>query len=171
VKKQRGRRRCTKRRQAKRKKKQRQLKGRDVQQRGGGKAVPLSPLAISAIERESEAFQRKFGRKQGPNDPLFFDRNADTPQPVKEEELARGQEVLLTVLEKLGAHPAPCYAGRKCDFVVTTRSIHMIDDGQVEEWEAAIREWEELSGEEATEMFIDAQLMDQVVEVWCERAV
>lgn len=36
---------------------------------------------LSAVEKQRDAFRQKFGREPGPDDPLFFDADADTPQP------------------------------------------------------------------------------------------
>lgn len=36
---------------------------------------------LSAVEKQREAFRQKFGRDADPDDPLFFDPDADTPQP------------------------------------------------------------------------------------------
>jgi len=39
--------------------------------------TPLSPEALEAIERQLEAFRRKFGRDPNDNDPILFDPDAD----------------------------------------------------------------------------------------------
>jgi hypothetical protein len=41
--------------------------------------IPLSPEALEAIERQLEAFRRKFGRDPNDNDPILFDPDADDP--------------------------------------------------------------------------------------------
>ena len=46
------------------------------------RSVPLTPDVVSALERQREAFRRKFGREPGPSDPLFFDPDIDTPQEL-----------------------------------------------------------------------------------------
>ena len=45
----------------------------------------MSPEAKELIERQEEAFRLKFGRDIGPGDPVFFDPEADTPQPFSPE--------------------------------------------------------------------------------------
>jgi len=49
----------------------------------------LSPELASALEKQQEAFRRKFGRDPGPDDPVFFDPDADTPQPLDADEVDR----------------------------------------------------------------------------------
>jgi hypothetical protein len=48
---------------------------------GASYSLHLSPEAKAIVERQEEAFRKKFGREMGPEDPVFFDPEADTPQP------------------------------------------------------------------------------------------
>jgi hypothetical protein len=41
----------------------------------------MHPDVHSALLEQRAAFVEKFGREPGPNDPVFFDPDADTPQP------------------------------------------------------------------------------------------
>jgi integrase len=41
--------------------------------------VKLSPEMVAALEEQRAAFVAKFGREPGPNDPVFFDPDKDTP--------------------------------------------------------------------------------------------
>lgn len=52
---------------------------------GATYSLHMSPEAKAMIERQEEAFRRKFGRDMGPGDPVFFDPEADTPQPFSPE--------------------------------------------------------------------------------------
>jgi hypothetical protein len=52
---------------------------------GAGYTLQLAPEAKEVIERQEEAFKLKFGRDIGPDDPIFFDPEADTPQPFSPE--------------------------------------------------------------------------------------
>ena len=45
--------------------------------------IPLSPEALEAIERQLEAFRRKFGRDPNDNDPILFDPDADDPVSLR----------------------------------------------------------------------------------------
>ena len=50
--------------------------------KGKSKAVPLNAEAQRAIQEQLRKFREKFGRDAGPEDPIFFDPDADTPQPI-----------------------------------------------------------------------------------------
>jgi site-specific recombinase XerD len=50
--------------------------------KGKSKAVPLNAEAQQAIQEQLRKFREKFGRDAGPEDPIFFDPDADTPQPI-----------------------------------------------------------------------------------------
>jgi hypothetical protein len=47
--------------------------------------VKLNAESMAIVERQLQAFREKFGREPGPDDPLFFDPDADTPQPFSLE--------------------------------------------------------------------------------------
>jgi site-specific recombinase XerD len=46
------------------------------------RSVPLSDEALKVMEQQLEKFRQKFGRDPGPDDPVFFDAEADMPQLV-----------------------------------------------------------------------------------------
>lgn len=50
--------------------------------------LDLSSEAREVFEQQMEAFVEKFGREPGPNDPIFFDPESDTPQPLSPEKIA-----------------------------------------------------------------------------------
>jgi len=149
--------------QRKQKTKNRKLRQRNTPTKKGTKSVPITPVVAKLLQKRHEEFIEKFGREPGPNDPIEFDPSKDTPQRISIEAALAAQAQLVNLLEALGVHPAPCHAGRVCDFLVTTRSIHFIDDSQVTDWENAIRDWEKKSGEEATEMYIPHEIAEAVV--------
>lgn len=117
---------------------------------------------MEVLELNRKIFVKKFGRDPRPDEPLFFDPDDPGPEPVPFplEKLEQEHSLMIDCLEALGAHPAVCYAARKCDFIVNTKSVHWIDDSQVDDWQNAIREWEQKTGEEATEMYFDADLVE-----------
>jgi transcriptional regulator with XRE-family HTH domain len=45
--------------------------------------VPLSPETIELLKRQKEEFVIQFGREPGPDDPVFFDRDADEPTSLQ----------------------------------------------------------------------------------------
>ena len=46
------------------------------------KQIKMDPELTRAMKNQLRAFKKKFGREPGPNDPVFFDPDADTPQPI-----------------------------------------------------------------------------------------
>lgn len=53
------------------------------------KTIKMSPELARMIQEQLAAFKERFGREAGPEDPVFFDPDADTPQPISEEKLRR----------------------------------------------------------------------------------
>ena len=43
----------------------------------GSASVPMTPRMRELLLKQQEAFIKKFGREPGPEDPLFFDPDAD----------------------------------------------------------------------------------------------
>jgi hypothetical protein len=66
--------------------------------------------------RQQQAFREKFGREPGPHDPLFFDPDADTPQPFS---LERSLEESTQAIRMAGIRPEVIYAHRKTGLIVT----------------------------------------------------
>jgi len=52
------------------------------------------PQLLEVFEEQRQAFRRKFGRDPGPEDPIFFDPDSDTPQPVPPEKIRDFEAVL-----------------------------------------------------------------------------
>jgi len=44
------------------------------------KTIKMSPELARMIQEQLAAFKERFGREAGPEDPVFFDPDADTPQ-------------------------------------------------------------------------------------------
>jgi hypothetical protein len=49
-----------------------------------------------AMEAQRAAFVAKFGREPGPGDPIFFDPDADTPQPYPEARMVAEMVISMT---------------------------------------------------------------------------
>ncbi|MFG3117246.1 hypothetical protein ACGF4C_22940 [Streptomyces sp. NPDC048197] len=77
-----------------------------------------------ALAGQLDAFREKFGREPGPDDPLFFDPDADEPTRLSREYF---DDMLLRMAEhagEMGVDPAFFHAWREVGYVVTeeTRS-------------------------------------------------
>jgi hypothetical protein len=52
-----------------------------------------------ALEEQLQAFRAKFGRDPGPEDPLFFDPDADEPRPLNRVAIEAG---MVAAMERTG---------------------------------------------------------------------
>ena len=110
-----------------------------------GRAVPMSPKVQRAMEDQFRRFREKFGRDPGPDDPVFFDPDADTPQELDGDKV---DSEIVGAMVKAGIEPEKIYAYRKTGFIVTEQNWGLLSEEQQQEWEAAIAEYgERLSGE------------------------
>ncbi len=72
-----------------------------------GKVIRMDRDQAAALEAQCRRFEEKFGRPPGPDDPLFFDPDADHPQPVS---LPGLETATVGMLEAAGICPAWIYA-------------------------------------------------------------
>jgi len=66
------------------------------------KQVKMDPELARAMKNQLRAFKKKFGREPGPNDPVFFDPDVDTPQPIPIEKL---RATVIEAAKKAGLDP------------------------------------------------------------------
>lgn len=71
------------------------------------KVIRVDRDQAAALEAQVRRFEDKFGRSPGPDDPLFFDPDADEPQPVS---LTGLETETVGMLEAAGICPAWIYA-------------------------------------------------------------
>ena len=102
--------------------------------------VPLTPETRDALGEQRQAFIEKFGREPGPDEPVFFDPDADTPQPV---DMDAYEKELAEAMAAAGIDPALIYASRKTGMLVTEDNLDKIPKEALAEWEAAVAEYEE----------------------------
>lgn len=48
--------------------------------------LKMTPQIETYLTKQREEFKAKFGRYPGPNDPVFFDPDSDTPTPITPEQ-------------------------------------------------------------------------------------
>jgi hypothetical protein len=85
-----------------------------------------------------ESFIKKFGREPGPDDPLIFDPDCDTPVPLNEEKL---RAVTLEAMRAAGTPPHLVYAYAKTGFVVNKHGYKRMKPEDRAEYDAAIEEY------------------------------
>jgi hypothetical protein len=100
--------------------------------------VKLAPEAMEAIEGQLQRFREKFGRDPGPNDPIWFDPDADEPMQMSG---VRMQADILEALRKAGTPPEIAYAYRKTGLLSLGGDMSRWPKDHVEEWKAAVAEY------------------------------
>ena len=118
------------------------IRGKGGRRRARHREVPLTPDVHEALLRQREAFIEKFGREPGPDDPVFFDPDADEPQEL---ELERYEKDLADAMAAAGIDPRLIYASRKTGLLVTEENLDKLPAETLEEWNAALDEYDELT--------------------------
>src|SRR5262249_2801524 len=108
-------------------------------------AIPMTDEVRAILERQEERFMETFGRSPGPQDPVFFDPDADEPRPINDEVL---DTALLEAMHQAGVHPAMIYAYQKTGRIVTTENMEHLSADELHEWHEAVDEWYEQHEEE-----------------------
>jgi hypothetical protein len=99
---------------------------------------------MEILEETRKAFRAKCGRNPGPGDPVFFDPDADTPQPLSEEKL-RAQT--LEAMTKADIAPQIAYAFAKTGLLLLEGQEQNYPPDAIAEWNAAIEEYLRLEEE------------------------
>jgi hypothetical protein len=110
-------------------------KGFDWEQDEAGnlfKSVPISPEVADVLQAQRQRFIDKHGREPGPDDPVFF----DLPHPEHLEAM------MAQDMKAAGIDPALIYAFEKTGRLVTEQNRHLLPDSTLDEWQAAIDEYE-----------------------------
>lgn len=109
--------------------------------------VPLTPEMEAALKEQRRAFKKKFGRYPKDGDPIFFDPDADTPQPIKPEKM---QAEMMKAMKIAGTPADIIYAYRKTGLLLTERHSKNYSAEAKAEWQAAIDEYHSLEQKEAS---------------------
>jgi hypothetical protein len=102
--------------------------------------TPQGKQFREAIEGQIREFREKFGREPGPDDPLFFDRDADEPRTLDESAMAR--EMTRAIREagaKAEIDPAIIEAWCELGYVVTEDDEHLLSASEILAWDEAYR--------------------------------
>jgi hypothetical protein len=105
------------------------------------KTRTLSPAELDVYREQRLAFRRKFGREMGPDDPFFFDPDAETPQFRSPRDIDSALALLARLMGEAGVDPASIYAFRRTRGLFPTNQTHLTHD-EMREWNAALGEYE-----------------------------
>ncbi len=79
----------------------------------GSRSITMTPELEQAFEEQRRLFIEKSGREPGPNDPIFFDPDADSPQFITRQTRERLTEQVVEAMRKAGFDEGYIYAYRK----------------------------------------------------------
>lgn len=102
----------------------------------------LIPDEIAVYREQTMAFRQKFGREMGPDDPFFFDPQADTPQFRGPEDAEFAIEFLARLMAEAGVDAAAIYAFKKTGGLFPSGTM-ALDANDLLEWNAAVYEYQE----------------------------
>ena len=106
----------------------------------------MTPKLEEILKEQRKLFIRKFGREPGPDDPLFFDPDADTPQFITEQTRGRLIEQMVEAMRNAGIDEGYIYAYRKTGLLITEENVNLMTPKELEAFEEAIREYERSKG-------------------------
>ena len=129
----------------------------------GSYRVTLPPEAVQAIRQQVESFREKFGRDMGPDDPVFFDPDADEPVPLSEE---RYNELFREMAENVEDPELRAFAFAWADvgYIVAEENQHLFTAHEVEAFGKAVaRHREEETAPDDLRGFIAETLQNVVL--------
>jgi len=100
------------------------------------------PEEIPIYRDQTAAFRRKFGRDMGPDDPFFFDPDADTPRFRSPSDADYAIDWIARLMVEAHVDPAAIYAFKRTGGLIPTASLSLLPHELVE-WNAAIYEYHE----------------------------
>lgn len=109
--------------------------------RTGYRRVPLNKEMVAILDEQKQRFIAKFGREPRPEDPILFDENADTPQPMALEEIERE---VLEFMAAVNLDPAYIYAYKVTGRLVTEENVHLLTQEEIQEWTDAVTAYQRL---------------------------
>jgi hypothetical protein len=107
----------------------------------GSRVLPMAPEMMEALDEQRALFIERFGRPPRPGEPLLFDPDASTPQPLSDEAQAEAFEEMVATLEAIGAAPATIHAVRRTGRIVTEENAALLTGPDLDEWNSAIDEY------------------------------
>ncbi len=99
----------------------------------------MVPEQVELYRRQTEAFREKFGRDMGPDDPFFFDPNADAPQFRRADDGALAVNFIAELMSQVGLDPSFIYAFKRTGGLFPT--LPGLTEEELTEWNAALNEY------------------------------
>jgi len=102
----------------------------------GSRSISMTQDMQELLEEQEKSFVEKFGREPGPDDPLFFDPDVDTPQPYPEEKFT---ETIVESMREAGVDERLINAYKKTGLLVTQDNLDLMTPEELEEFEEALK--------------------------------
>jgi hypothetical protein len=106
------------------------------------RTIPLDAETVEELKQQAKAFEAKFGRPPGPNDPVFFNPDSDVPEPMSGQQIAEYEAAIGDAMRAAGLAPAMVYAYERTGFIATEKNWHLMDKSGQQEWLDAIAEYD-----------------------------
>jgi|SRR5271168_1073305 len=90
------------------------------------------------LRRQREAFVKKFGREPGPDDPLIFDPDFDSPVAISKEKL---RTRTIKVMKAAGSPPHLVFAYAKTGFMPSEDGYKNMPPADRATYDAAVAEY------------------------------
>ena len=105
--------------------------------------APGSAEFTEALAAQRQAFVAKFGREPGPDDPLMFDPDSDTPREITEETMLADIDTMIERAHQAGQNTAYLKAWKDTGFLVTESNQHLFSAADLDQWNDAVeRYWD-----------------------------
>lgn len=107
--------------------------------RGRRRTIPLTPELLEILDQNRTEFIAKLGREPGPGDPIFWDRDADTPQPIPITKIRA--EMVVTMIRAELPHVL-IYAYLRTDgLLITETTYRRLSAADRKAWDDAVVEY------------------------------
>ena len=105
------------------------------------KSIPMTAELQAVVDDLMKEFRLKFGRDPQPDEPLFFNPDADTPQFMSSSQIDDLTRGMLEIMASVGTPPHLMYATKKTGRIVTQDNWHLLDEEEQQEWKGAVEEY------------------------------
>ncbi|HXB74697.1 MAG TPA: hypothetical protein VNY05_41060 [Candidatus Acidoferrales bacterium] len=106
------------------------------------RTVEVGPEGAAIIREQIRLFREKFGRDMGPDDPIFFDPDADEPRRMDAD---TGTDATIEAMADAGIRAELIYAYRKTGLLVSDENYEKLSTEDRADWHAAIEEYRQLT--------------------------
>jgi hypothetical protein len=106
--------------------------------------TPAGAKLSEALEEQLAAFRAKFGRDPGPDDPIFFDPDADEPTRLSADAWHESMDEMIGMADQLGIDPAYLKAARELGYMITEPNRHLFSAAEVQAWADAMKKHQDV---------------------------